>query len=85
MTEAPTSPGSPSGAIPHEVGRPVVATPAAVVVPAEVLRIAEESIGVYFEPINKIGRRSAAADFLDLSKSFKRARILSRYAGMEGQ
>jgi len=64
---------------------PVLAAPSEVVVPVEVFQIAEQSIGAYFEPISKIDRQCAAADFLDLSKSFKRARILSRYAALEGQ
>lgn len=64
---------------------PAVATSPEIVVPSEVFQIAEESVGVFFEPISKVDRRSAAADFVDFSKSFKRARILSRYASMEGQ
>jgi ubiquinone/menaquinone biosynthesis C-methylase UbiE len=64
---------------------PAVATTPELVVPSEVVQIAEESIGVFFEPISKIDRATAAADFVDLSKSFKRAGILSRYAVMEGQ
>jgi len=64
---------------------PVVTTSSGIVVPAEVFQIAEESIGLFFEPIAKVDRRSNAADFLDLSKSFKRAGIVSRYAAMEGR
>jgi SAM-dependent methyltransferase len=64
---------------------PVVTTSSGIVVPAEVFQIAEESIGAFFEPISRMDRRSGTADFLDLSKSFKRAGILSRYAGMDGQ
>jgi SAM-dependent methyltransferase len=62
-----------------------VATTPELVVPPEVVRIAEQSIGAFFEPISRIDRATAAADFVDLSKSFKRAGILSRYAAMEGQ
>jgi SAM-dependent methyltransferase len=64
---------------------PVVATSSGIIVPAEVFQIAEQSVGAFFEPINKMDRRSAAADFLDLSKSFKRAGILSRYTAIEGR
>jgi ubiquinone/menaquinone biosynthesis C-methylase UbiE len=64
---------------------PVIATSSGIVVPAEIFQIAEQSMGAFFEPISKTDRRSATADFLDLSKSFKRASILSRYAAMEGQ
>ena len=64
---------------------PVLDATAGIVVPAEVLQIAEQSMGVFFEPISKVDRHAAAADFLDFSKSFKRAGILSRYANPEGQ
>jgi SAM-dependent methyltransferase len=54
-----------------------------VVVPPEVFDIAVESIGRFFEPISKVDRLTAADDFLDLSKSFKRAEIIQRYARLD--
>lgn len=51
-----------------------------IVVPAEVLQTAAESMGAFFEPISRIDRHTSALDFLDLSKSFKRAAIIERYA-----
>lgn len=50
-----------------------------VVVPEEVFEMAAQSIGAFFEPICKVDRHSNARDFLDLSKSIKRAGILQRY------
>jgi len=64
---------------------PSLAIPRELVVPSEVVQIAEQSVGAFFESISRIDRRSAAADFLDYSKSFKRARILARYADLEGR
>lgn len=54
-------------------------------VPPEVLKLAEESLGRFFEPISKIDRHTSAADFLDLSKSLKRASILGRYTDLRGK
>lgn len=59
------------------------ASQAQVVVPPEVFDMAAESMGKFFEPISKIDRVSSTRDFLDLSKSFKRAEILQRYARLE--
>ena len=36
-------------------------------------------------PLSKIDRRTSAADFLDLTKSFKRAAIIGRYTVLEGK
>jgi ubiquinone/menaquinone biosynthesis C-methylase UbiE len=56
-----------------------------VTVPAEVLEIATESLGKFFEPVSKIDRRTSAADYLDMSKSFKRAAIISRDTELKGK
>jgi SAM-dependent methyltransferase len=52
----------------------------AIIVPAEIIQTAAESVGAFFEPISKMDRHTTARDFLDLSKSFKRAAIIERYA-----
>ncbi len=54
-------------------------------IPSEVFEIAADSLGKFFEPLNKIDRHISAADFLDLAKSFKRAAIISRYTALEGK
>jgi SAM-dependent methyltransferase len=54
-------------------------------VPAEVFEIAEESMGVFFEPIAKVDRRTLTADFLDLSRCVKRTRELAEYAPVRGK
>ena len=50
-----------------------------IIVPADILETAAESMGAFFEPISKIDRHASARDFLDLSKSYKRAGIIERY------
>ncbi len=42
-------------------------------------------MGAFFEPISRIDRTSAAHDFLDLSKSRKRAELLARYSPLQGK
>lgn len=59
--------------------------PPAIVIPAEVVEIALHSIGEFFEPISRVDPEANIGDFLDTSKSFKRAKILSRYAPLESQ
>ena len=54
-----------------------------IVVPSEIFDIAAESLGRFFEPISKVDRLTSARDFLDLSKSFKRAEIIQRYARLD--
>lgn len=61
------------------------ATEAEVTVPDRVFELAAESLGKFFEPLSKIDRRTSAADFLDLTKSFKRAAIIGRYTVLEGK
>src|ERR1700681_3248258 len=50
-----------------------------VTIPDEVARIATDRLGAYFELVSGIDRRALAADFLDATKSQKRAEILQRY------
>jgi ubiquinone/menaquinone biosynthesis C-methylase UbiE len=54
-----------------------------IIIPPEIFEMAAESIGAFFEPISKIDRQASARDFLDTSKSFKRAEIINRYARLE--
>jgi SAM-dependent methyltransferase len=54
-------------------------------IPGEILEIAAQSIGAFFEPICKVDRLANARDFLELSKSFKRAKILGRYTRLESR
>jgi SAM-dependent methyltransferase len=54
-----------------------------IVVPSEIFEVAAESMGKFFEPISKVDRVASARDFLDLSKSFKRAEIIKRYTRLE--
>jgi SAM-dependent methyltransferase len=57
---------------------------AEIVVPEEVFEVASESFGAFFEQINKLPRETIAHDFLDLSKSYRRAAIIERYTPLEG-
>ena len=57
----------------------------AIIIPAEVTESALESIGVFFEPICGVERNANVKDFLDTSKSFKRAGIIERYTSIEGK
>ena len=50
-----------------------------VTIPDEVVRIATDRLGGFFELVSGIDRRALAADFLDVRKSQKRAEILQRY------
>ena len=54
-------------------------------VPAEVLEIAIESIGVFFEPITRMDRRTIASDFIDLSRCIKRTRELEQHMSIRGK
>jgi SAM-dependent methyltransferase len=51
-----------------------------IIVPADIFETTADSMGAFFEPISKIDRHASARDFLDLSKSYKRAGIIERYA-----
>ena len=42
-------------------------------------------MGVFFEPISRVDRTTAARDFLDTAKSRKRAEILERYTPLRGR
>jgi SAM-dependent methyltransferase len=67
----------------------VIGTPAPktgrpdIVVPREIYETAAESMGKFFEPISRVDRVTSARDFLDLSKSFKRAEIINRYTRLD--
>ncbi len=60
-------------------------SPRTIVVPEEFLEVTAQSLGAFFEPICKVDRYSNAKDFLDYTKSFKRAEILQRYTPMESR
>jgi SAM-dependent methyltransferase len=64
---------------------PALATGSAVFIPEEVFELAAQSIGAFFEPISKVDRHTSARDFLELSKSVKRAEILGGYAALESK
>ena len=46
--------------------------------------MAAQSIGAFFEPICKVDRYRNAEDFLEVSKSFKRADLLQKYTTLRG-
>jgi SAM-dependent methyltransferase len=54
-------------------------------VPPEVVKIAKDSIGAFFEPISRVPREQSVADFLDLSKANKRLDILQQYTQTQGR
>lgn len=56
-----------------------------VIVPDEVVDMAANSIGAFFEPLCHVDRYTNVRDFLDLSKSFKRADILETYTPLAGK
>jgi ubiquinone/menaquinone biosynthesis C-methylase UbiE len=56
-----------------------------VTIPPEVVRIATEQLGAFFEPVSRIDRRALAADFLDARKSQKRAALLEQYVPLRGK
>jgi ubiquinone/menaquinone biosynthesis C-methylase UbiE len=57
----------------------------ALAIPPEVFDTAAETLGAFFEPICRIDRYANARDFLDYTKSFKRAATLQRYTALEGK
>lgn len=56
-----------------------------VVIPDDVFDVARDTLGTFFEPISRVDRVTAARDFLDTSKSLKRAEILERYTTLHGR
>jgi SAM-dependent methyltransferase len=56
-----------------------------VTIPDEVARIATERLGAFFELVNGIDKNALAADFLDSTKSQKRAEILDRYVPLRSK
>jgi len=56
-----------------------------VVIPPNVFASARDTMGVFFEPISRVDRTTAARDFLDTAKSRKRAEILERYTPLRGR
>ena len=55
-----------------------------VVIPPEIVTLAAETIGAFFEPISRSDRRATAKDFLDLSHALKHADIIRRYTPLAG-
>lgn len=55
---------------------------AEITVPPEVTEMAAQSVGAFFEPISRVDRYTAVRDFLELSKSLKRAAFLEKYQGL---
>jgi ubiquinone/menaquinone biosynthesis C-methylase UbiE len=56
-----------------------------IIVPDDVVEIAAQSIGAFFEPISLTDRYTCARDFLDLARASKRAAILQRYTPIESK
>lgn len=50
-----------------------------ILIPLEVVDSARRTIGVFFQPISKVDPEANIRDFLDTSKSLKRAATLRRY------
>jgi ubiquinone/menaquinone biosynthesis C-methylase UbiE len=53
-----------------------------VTIPDEVAQIATDRLGAFFETVSGIDRRALAADFLDATKSQKRAAILQAHVAL---
>jgi SAM-dependent methyltransferase len=60
-------------------------TATSLAVPDELVRIATDRLGAFFEEISRIDRRVLAKDFLDLTKPPKRAAILQRYVPLRSK
>jgi SAM-dependent methyltransferase len=56
-----------------------------IVVPPEVMESARRTIGTFFQPISRADPEANIRDFLDASKSFKRAEILKRYVPLDSK
>jgi SAM-dependent methyltransferase len=56
-----------------------------IVVPEHVRAAAEESVGKFFQSIAGTPSKAAAADHLNLEKSFKRAQLLERYSPLRNK
>ncbi|MDP9049518.1 MAG: class I SAM-dependent methyltransferase [Acidobacteriota bacterium] len=54
-------------------------------IPAEVFEIVDESMGVFFEPIAKVDRRTLTTDFLDLDRCVQRTRELDQFVSIRGK
>ncbi len=59
--------------------------PAELVIPTQVVESARRTIGTFFQPLNKADPETNIQDFLDLSKSLKRAQILQRYVPLRSK
>jgi SAM-dependent methyltransferase len=57
----------------------------AILVPDSVREIAEKSIGVFFEGVNKMPPQMAARDHLDLARPIRAAKILEHFAPLRGK
>jgi SAM-dependent methyltransferase len=56
-----------------------------IVVPDSVRESAERSVGAFFESISRTSPKAAAADHLNLEKSFKRAQLIERYTPLSNK
>jgi len=54
-------------------------------IPPEVLQIATDTLGTFFEPIARQDRRTLAENHLDRSRPVSRAAILARYTELRGK
>ena len=56
-----------------------------VTIPDEVAQLATDRLGAFCEALSGIDKRALAADFLDATKSQKRADILQRYVPLRAK
>lgn len=56
-----------------------------IVIPAEVVEIARQSLGEFFRNIARVDPEANIRDFLETSKSFKRANILGQYIALHSK
>jgi len=61
------------------------ATSAVIVVPPEIMEVAVESLGRFFERISGVDRRVLASDLLNPSTPIERAQRLQRYTTLDGK
>lgn len=54
-------------------------------IPEEVIQIATDSIGIYFERFNRMRPRDIAVDFMNPARCVKRMQELEQYAPLRGK
>jgi SAM-dependent methyltransferase len=66
-------------------GNTVVTTTETIVIPESVYRLAEESVGAFFEGVAKTSKAANARDHIDIVRPYKKAMILERYTKLHGK